>query len=64
MTKQEFIACIAARANLSDIQAAAVFDIYVKERIVKCNPYQGFSVTHGAFLDYDVLRRAARGGAA
>jgi len=35
-----------------------VFDYYVKEKIIKSSVHNGFQLTHGAFLDADVLKRA------
>lgn len=35
-----------------------VFDYYIAEKIIKFTAHGGFKLTHGAFLDADVIARA------
>jgi hypothetical protein len=57
-SKPAMIDAIAHNGQITQDQAAQVFDLYRKEKIVKFNAHDGYSVTHGAFLDRDVITRA------
>lgn len=50
-------------ANIGDIdpaEAERVADFYVAEKVVKLDPIDGQpKIKHGAFMDPDVIRRAA-----
>ena len=35
-----------------------VFNYYVAEKIIKFSAHRGFAVTHGAFMDADVIAKA------
>ena len=57
---ESFIAFAMQKASLTKEQAVAAFDTFKKLKIVKIDMVCGtFSVKHGAFLEADVLRRAA-----
>ena len=57
---ESFIAFAMQKANLTREQAADAFAAFRKCKIVKIDMVCGtFSVKHGAFLESDVLRRAA-----
>ncbi len=58
-TKSNLIKIIANNANISTADAAKVFDLYVKEKIIKLDGCcMGFVFTHGAFLEADVIHNA------
>lgn len=55
-----FVDHVMTRARLSRGQAEKVLSVFRKERIIKIDAVNGtWTVKHGAFLDVDVLRRAA-----
>jgi hypothetical protein len=57
--RQSFIETIEQISGIDN--ASDVLDYYIKERIVRIDKRIGqFQVTHGAFLDKDVLIRASR----
>lgn len=57
---ESFIAFAMQNASLTKAQAQAAFATFKKLKIVKIDMVCGtFSVKHGAFLEADVLRRAA-----
>ena len=51
----EFITC---ETGMTDGEAELVIDSYVSQRIIKISVHDGYRVSHGAFLEADVLRRA------
>jgi len=59
MTKDAFIEYATSNAGLTQRQAEAALDRLKKARAVKYNAHDGYQFEHGAFLDADVLRRAA-----
>jgi hypothetical protein len=57
-SKPAMIEAIAHNGQITLEQAAKVFDLYRKEKIIKYNAHDGYNVTHGAFLDHAVINRA------
>ena len=58
-SRQSFIEAIEQISGIAN--ASDVLDYYIKERIVSVNKHIGqYNVTHGAFLDKDVLLRASK----
>ena len=56
---QEFVENLMQLSGCTKAEAEKVFALYRKERLVKRDAVHGrYSVTHGAFLDADVIRRA------
>lgn len=56
-----FIATLMEHGKISRVQAEKVFRRYKKERIVKRDLTNArWTVTHGGFLDQDVIQRAAK----
>lgn len=54
-----FIAYVVEQIGCTEEEAAGVFNLYRKERLVKVDSYMGtWHIKHGALLDADVLRRA------
>jgi hypothetical protein len=60
MTRDAFIAQIAKNGGISAADAACVFALYKKMRLVKETAHDGTSIKHGAFLDRAVIRRAVK----
>ena len=57
---ESFVAFAMRKASMNREQAVAAFATFKKLKIVKIDMVCGtFLVKHGAFLDADVLRRAA-----
>ena len=57
-SRQSFIEAIEQISGIDN--AADVLDYYLKERIVRLDKHIGqYNVTHGSFLDKDVLIRAS-----
>lgn len=57
----EFCATLQERApGLTEDEARHVFDVFRTLRAVKRAGLNRYVVTHGAYLDADVIRRAAR----
>lgn len=55
----DFLAILADAAKLNADEAGRVFRLYRKNRIVRLDAGIGrWTVSHGAFLDGDVIRRA------
>jgi len=52
------IEAIAHNGQITLEQAAKVFDLYRKEKIIKHAAHDGYNITHGAFLDHAVIKRA------
>lgn len=57
-SKPAMIDAIAHNGQITLDQAAQVFELYRKEKIIKYNAHDGYSVTHGAFLDHAIINRA------
>lgn len=57
-SKQAMIDAIAAQGAVSADDAAKVLAVFLKVRAVKFTAHEGFMVTHGAFMDRTVIRRA------
>jgi hypothetical protein len=58
--QKNMVATIAQIAGLTDAEAQAAFFTLHKAKALKLDPIGGrYTVTHGAFMDADVLRRAA-----
>jgi hypothetical protein len=45
--------------GLSSDEAHRVFNYYLKNKIVKYNAHDGYTLTHGRYFDRDVLVKAA-----
>lgn len=58
MHKQEFIAEVKRMIKCTKKQAAKVFGVYLKHKLLKRDPYSGFSVKHGVYLEKNVLWNA------
>ena len=57
--RQSFIEAIEQISGIDN--ASDVLDYYLKERIVRIDKHIGqYQVTHGTFLDKDVLLRASK----
>lgn len=57
-TKQHMIEAIATAGAISVDQAEQVLAVFIKVKAVKFGAHDGFTVTHGAFMDREVIRRA------
>lgn len=57
-TKQNMIEAIATNGEITVAQAEKVLSVFVKVKAVKFGAHDGFWLTHGAFLDRAVIRRA------
>ena len=57
-TKQHMIEAIAEHGAISSAQAEKVLSVFIKVKAVKFGAHDGFMVTHGAFMDREVIRRA------
>ena len=58
--EQDFVNLIMSAGGLSSSQAWKAFEVLRKAKAVKRDAYSGkWSVTHGAYWERDVLRRAA-----
>lgn len=54
-----FIACMEDEYGLTEDEALRVFNLYMKERIIKIDAVMGsWTVKHGAFLDKETIRKA------
>jgi hypothetical protein len=58
MTKPDFIELIAKQGQIMCSDAARVFELYRKLKIVNATASHGYEIKHGAFLDQDVITRA------
>jgi len=54
-----FIACMEDGYGLTEDEALRVFNLYMKERIIKVDAVMGsWTVKHGAFLDKETIQKA------
>ena len=58
MTKPDFIELIAKQGQIMCSDAARVFELYRKLKIVNATASHGYEIKHGGFLDQDVITRA------
>ena len=56
--RDDLITAIAEAADLSQPEATAVFDLYRRNKAIRFNAHDGFTLTHGAFLDRAVILKA------
>jgi hypothetical protein len=57
--RASFMVYVQERTGCTEGEAAAVFDLYRRERLVKVDGYMGtWTVRHGVWLDDGVMRRA------
>ena len=57
-TRNDLIEFITCETGMTDGEAELVIDSYVSQRIIKISAHDGYRVSHGAFLEPDVLRMA------
>lgn len=57
-TKQAMIEAIAKQGRIDQERASKVLDIYKKLKAITFGAHDGYQITHGAFLDRDVILRA------
>lgn len=57
-SKPAMINAIAHNGQITLEQAAKVFELYRKKKIIKHGAHDGYNVTHGEFLDHAVINRA------
>ena len=60
MTRAAFVEHVVGSTDLSESDAERVLEFYLTQRIAKYNAHDGYTVKHGAFMDYDVLERASQ----
>lgn len=58
MTRDTMIETLTSRGGISIADAELVLGHYRKVRVVTQNAHDGYRVTHGAFFDRPVIRRA------
>jgi len=57
-TKQNMIEAIAHQGGITVEKAVKVLAVFVKAKAVKITAHDGYTVTHGAFMDRAVILRA------
>lgn len=60
MRLPDFIKYLRTRGGLTKKEAESVFNLYKKEKIIKFKTGSGWHVTHGAFFDRPVIKRALK----
>ena len=60
-TRDGAIEAIARMGDVTQEQAARVYEIYRNAKILKVRPNGGWTVTHGAYLDKSSIQHVARG---
>lgn len=60
MTRIAFVEHVVGSTDLSESDANRILDYYVQQRIASYNVHDGYTVKHGAFMEYDVLERASQ----
>ena len=61
-TRDNAIEAIARMGDVTSEQAARVYEIYRKAKILIVRNNGGWTVTHGAYLDRSSIRHVVRGG--
>ena len=60
-TTESILACIQGIIKCTLADAKHILEVYKREKVIKIDVVNGsWHVTHGAFLDADVLRRAIK----
>lgn len=57
-TKQHMIDAIASQGAITADAAAKVLAVFIRVKAVKVTAHEGFTVTHGGFMDRTVILRA------
>ena len=58
--ENNFLSYLTERAGITEAEAVKVLALYRKMKVIKIDAVVGqWNVKHGAFLDADVIRRAA-----
>ena len=58
MTVASLTSFISETAKMNEADASAVVEYYFAQKIIKATAHDGIKVSHGAFLDAEVLSRA------